>query len=252
MALDVTDLRGFYASSLGKTANHLVCAHLARRWDNLAGLSVLGLGYATPYLDRFRGQALRLLAMMPAEQGVVNWPSEGASASALIDDTMLPLPDSCIDRVLLAHALETAEHPRELLEEVWRVLTPGGRLIVVAPNRSGLWARLDSTPFGHGRPFSRGQLHDLMRETLFSPIYWSEALYTPPLNRAMVLRLAPAIEGVSAKLSLPGAGVIVVEATKQLYRLVGARRARRSFPELAPALTPSLSPRPLGSGRDLR
>jgi SAM-dependent methyltransferase len=252
MALDVTDLRSFYASSLGKTAHQLVCAHLAHRWDNLAGLSILGLGYATPYLDRFRGQALRLLAMMPAEQGVVNWPSDGASASALIDDTMLPLPDSCIDRVLLAHALETAEHPRELLEEIWRVLTPGGRLIVVAPNRSGLWARLDSTPFGHGRPYSRGQLLDLMREALFSPIYWSEALYTPPLNRAMVLRLAPAIEGVSAKLSLPGAGVILVEATKQLYRLVGARRVRRGLPELAPALTPALTPRPLGSGRDLR
>ena len=91
-----------------------------------------------------------------------------------------------------------------------------------------------------------------MRETLFSPIYWGEALYTPPLNRAIVLRLAPAIEGVSAKLSLPGAGVIVVEATKQLYRLVGPRRVRRGLPDLAPALTPALSPRPLSSGRNLR
>ncbi len=117
---------------------------------------------------------------------------------------------------------------------------------MVAPNRSGLWARLDSTPFGHGRPFSRAQLLDLMRETLFSPIYWSEALYAPPLSRAMLLRLAPAIETVSARLSLPGAGVIVAEATKQLYRLVGLRRARRALPELAPAL----APRPLGSGRE--
>jgi SAM-dependent methyltransferase len=249
MALDVTDLRSFYASPLGQTANRLVSAHLAQRWRGLAGLSVLGLGYATPYLDIFAGQALRLLAMMPAEQGVVNWPSEGASASALIDDSMLPLPDSCIDRVLLSHALETAEHPRALLEEVWRVLTPGGRLIVVAPNRSGLWARLDTTPFGHGRPYSRAQLLDLMRQTLFSPIYWSEALYPPPLERAMILRLAPAIERISAKMSLPGAGVIIVEATKQLYRLVGVRRVRRSLPELAPALAPALSPRPFGTGR---
>ncbi len=126
MALDVTDLRTFYASPLGETARRLVCAHLESRWDNLAGLSALGLGYAPPYLDHFRGQPLRLLAMMPAEQGVVNWPAQGPSASALIDDCMLPLPDSCIDRVLLVHALETAEHPRALLEEVWRVLTPGG------------------------------------------------------------------------------------------------------------------------------
>jgi SAM-dependent methyltransferase len=247
MPLDVTDLRSFYASPLGQTSRRLVGAQLTRRWDAVSGLSIVGLGYATPYLELFAGQPLRLLAFMPAEQGVVNWPANGPSASALIDDSMLPLPDACIDRFLLAHGLETAEHPRELLEEIWRVLTPGGRLIVVAPNRSGLWARLDSTPFGHGRPYSRGQLLDLMRQTLFSPIYWSEALYAPPLGRAMLLRLAPMIENISGRLSLPGAGVIVVEATKQLYRLVGARRPRRALPELAPVLTPALAPRPFGS-----
>lgn len=249
MALDVTDLRSFYASPLGETARRFVGAILNRRWDGVAGLSIVGLGYATPYLELFQGRPLRLLAMMPAEQGVVNWPPSGPSASCLIDDSMLPLPDSCVDRILLAHALEIAEHPRELLSEVWRVLTPGGRLIVVAPNRSGLWARLDSTPFGHGRPYSRAQLLDLMRETLFSPIYWSEALYTPPLQRAAWLRLAPAIERISGQLSLPGAGVLVVEATKQLYRLVGVRRSRRGLPELAPALAGALTPRPFGSGR---
>lgn len=249
MSLDVTDLRSFYASPLGETARRLVGAIVLRRWESVTGLSIVGLGYATPYLDLFQGQPMRLLAMMPAEQGVVNWPPSGLSASALIDDAMLPLPDSCVDRMLLAHALENVEHPRELLSEVWRVLTPGGRLIVVAPNRSGLWARLDTTPFGHGAPYSRGQLLELMRETLFSPIYWSEALYTPPLHRAAWLRFAPAIERISGRLSLPGAGVLVVEATKQLYRLVGARRSRRALPELAPALAPAMTPRPFGSGR---
>ncbi len=248
MALDVTDLRSFYASPLGETARRFVGAILTGRWGSVAGLSIAGLGYATPYLEMFGEHPLRLIAMMPAEQGVVNWPASGPSSSTLIDDSMLPLPDSCIDRMLLAHALENAEHPRELLSEIWRVLTPGGRLIVVAPNRSGLWARLDTTPFGHGRPYSRGQLMDLMRESLFSPIYWSEALYTPPFQRAGWLKFAPAVERVSRKLSLPGAGVIVVEATKQLYRLVGARRSRRALPELAPALTPALTPRPLGLG----
>ena len=178
MALDVTDLRSFYGSPLGETARRFVGAILTRRWDSVAGLSIAGLGYATPYLEMFRDHPLRLIAMMPAEQGVVNWPASGPSSSTLIDDSMLPLPDSCIDRMLLAHALENAEHPRELLSEVWRVLTPGGRLIVVAPNRSGLWARLDTTPFGHGRPYSRGQLMDLMREiAVFADLLERRALY---------------------------------------------------------------------------
>jgi SAM-dependent methyltransferase len=249
MPLDVVDLRTFYAAPLGLTARRFLSQIVRRRWDNCAGLSMLGIGYATPYLSQFRDEALRTLAFMPAEQGVVNWPSSGPSAAALVETTALPLPDSCIDRVLIVHALEVSEQPRELLAEAWRILTPGGRLILVAPNRAGLWSRVDTTPFGHGQPYSRGQLRDLMRETLFSPIHWTEALYGAPFARRLLLRLAPALERFGARFSLPGAGVLVVEATKQLYRPVGLRRAQRRVlpipaePVLAPAAPRDISMR---------
>ena len=38
-----------------------------------------------------------------------------------------------------------------------------GKLVIVTPNRRGLWARFEHTPFGTGRPFSRGQLTELLR-----------------------------------------------------------------------------------------
>lgn len=238
MALDVVDLRTFYATPLGDMAGRLVGRLVRERFEACHGLSILGLGYATPYLETYRDEAVRVLAFMPAEQGVVNWPTAGHSASALVDSTAIPLPDSCIDRVLLVHALEITEHPRDLLAEVWRVLTPGGRVVAVAPSRAGVWARLDTTPFGHGQPFSRSQLRDLMRETLFSPTHWAEALYVPPVGRTLYLKLAPALEKLGGYLSLPGAGVLVVEATKQLYRPVGLRRVARKVPELQPVLVP--------------
>jgi SAM-dependent methyltransferase len=238
MALDVVDLRTFYASPLGEVARRLVGRLIRQRFTSCYGQSILGVGYATPYLEIFRSEAMRVLAFMPAEQGVVNWPSCGRSASALVDTVAMPLPDSCIDRVLLIHALEITEHPRELLAEVWRILTPGGRVIAVTPSRAGLWARLDTTPFGHGQPFSRSQLRDLMRETLFSPTHWDEALYVPPFGRQLLLRAAPAFEQLGAKLSLPGAGVLVVEATKQLYRPVGLRRLEKRHAPLKPAMLP--------------
>ena len=246
MALDIVDLRTFYASPLGEVARRLVGRILRRRFEACHGLTMLGLGYATPFLEVYRGEALRTMAFMPAEQGVVNWPQNGRSASALVDVTTLPLPDSCVDRVLLIHALEIAEHPRELLSEVWRVLTPGGRVIAVAPSRSGLWARLDTTPFGHGQPYSRSQLRELMRETLFSPTHWSEALYVPPFGRGLFLGSAPAFERIGARLALPGAGVLIVEATKQLYRPVGLRRLAR---RIAPSMNPVLVPQPMGARR---
>lgn len=241
MAVDVVDLRSFYATPLGRVAQRFIGDVLRERWTNVSGLSVLGVGYATPWLDTFRDKAVRVIAVMPAEQGVVNWPVEGGvSSTALVDATMMPLPDSCVDRLLIVHALENSDAPHDLLAEIWRILTPGGRMILVAPNRRSVWARMDTTPFGQGQPYSRGQLRALLREALFSPIHEAEALYGPPFARPAFLRLASAFEKVGARLALPGAGVHVIEATKQVYRLVGARKAtRRALPQMEPALAPT-------------
>jgi SAM-dependent methyltransferase len=238
MSVDVTDLRAFYASPLGTVARRLVNRVIDRLWGPVPGLRVLGLGYATPYLGTLRPVAERTLAFMPAFQGVVNWPASGLSSSALVDPLAMPLPDASIDRVLVVHALESVESPSELLHEIWRILTPGGRIIVVAPNRRGLWARMDTTPFGHGQPYSRSQLRSLMRQTLFSPEAWAETLYVPPLHSWVLLRTAVAWERAGVTLSLPFAGLHIVEATKQLYRPVAVRAARRA-PRLAPVLVPS-------------
>jgi SAM-dependent methyltransferase len=237
MSIDVIDLRSFYASPLGAVARRFVGGAIDKQWPSCVGQSVLGIGYATPYIETLRKDTVRTLAFMPAEQGVVNWPSSGPSASALVDVTALPLPDSCIDRVLIVHALEMADQPHELMSEVWRVLAPGGRMILVAPNRAGVWARFDSTPFGHGRPYSASQLRSLLRDTLFSPVYWGDALYAPPFTRPYLLRSAPVFEAIGRKMSLPWAGVHIIEATKQLYRpsLAGRSAHRRAF-RLQPAI----------------
>jgi SAM-dependent methyltransferase len=224
MPIDVTDLRSFYSSSLGEVARRAVHKIVRQRFSNCSGYSILGVGYATPYLDVFREEAVRVLAFMPAEQGVMNWPLSGVSSSALVETTAIPLPNSCIDRALVVHALEITDHPHQLLSEIWRILTPGGRVIVAVPSRSGLWARLDRTPFGHGRPYSRIQLGELLRNALFSPEYWTEALYIPPFQHRTLLHGAKFAEEIGAALSLPWGGVLMVEATKLLYLPVGARR----------------------------
>jgi hypothetical protein len=128
----------------------------------------------------------------------------------------------------------------------WRVLAAGGRLLAVVPNRRGLWARMDTTPFGHGRPYSRTQINQLLRETWFTPTGWSEALYVPPMARGWFLRSAVAWERTGATLSAPFAGVHLVEATKQVYRAIPARREKR---RLVPALEPVLAPSPGGAVR---
>ena len=237
MSVDVTDLRAFYASALGSVARRLVQRAIGQFWGEMGGLSLLGLGYAAPYMTALDGSERRL-AFMPAAQGVVNWPDRGLSASALVDPLMMPLEDSSLDRVLLVHALEIVESPSELLHEVWRILKPGGRLILVCPNRRGLWARMDTTPFGQGQPFSRSQVRKLMRQAQLAPESWAEILYVPPLGNRLLLSSAIAWERLGVGLSLPFAGLHVVEATKLLHRPIPVRerrRARRFSPALVPA-----------------
>jgi SAM-dependent methyltransferase len=239
--MDVVDLRNFYAQRLGTVARRFIGRGIRARWTDTSTLRVLGIGYATPYLGLFREEAERCLALMPAPQGVVRWPSTRPALAALVEEDELPLTDSAVDRVLLIHALEMSPDPAELLREIWRVLAPGGRLLAVVPNRRGLWARMDTTPFGQGRPYSRSQITQLLRGTWFTPTGWGEALYVPPIGRAWFLRSAVAWERTGATLSAPFAGVHIVEATKQVYRAIPARRERR---RLVPALKPVLAPAP--------
>jgi SAM-dependent methyltransferase len=241
MSIDVVDLRTFYAQRLGTVARHFIGRGIRKHWSETQGLRLLGIGYAGPYLGLFREEAERCLAFMPAAQGVVKWPTVRPTLSALVDEMELPLPDAAVDRVLLVHALEMSQNATALLREIWRVLASGGQLLAVVPNRRGLWARMDTTPFGHGRPYSRPQITHLMREAWFTPVAWSEALYVPPIERGWFLRSAVAWERTGATISAPFAGVHIVEATKQVYRAIPARREKR---KLVPALNPALAPAP--------
>jgi SAM-dependent methyltransferase len=165
--MDVVDLRHFYGGGLGKVARRLVGRTIKTCWQDTAGMRVLGIGYAPPYLGLFREDAERCLAFMPAAQGAIKWPSERPALAALVDEWDFPLNDGAVDRVLLVHSLEVSRDVSALLRETWRVLAPGGRLLCVIPNRRGLWARMDTTPFGQGRPYSRLQIMHLLRETLY-------------------------------------------------------------------------------------
>jgi SAM-dependent methyltransferase len=217
MSTDVIDLRDFYDSSLGQTARRMIRRRIRAIWPDSHNLSVLGLGFSTPYLRAFREETERVIAVMPSSLGVLPWPPEGPGLVCLADETDLPLPDRSIDRVLLVHALESTEQVRATLREIWRVLADSGRLLVVAPNRRGIWARLDRTPFGQGRPYTPSQLSRLLRDNMYTPLQSSSALFMPPFQSRFVVRSAPAWEQVGERWFPTFAGVLMVEAAKQIY-----------------------------------
>lgn len=231
MSVDIVELMRFYDSPLGAAAGRLLGHMIGEIWgdarDGLRCQRLLGIGYAVPYLAQIGGACERKLAFMPPGQGVHHWPDPCLSASAMADPLLMPLPDASIDRVLVVHAMETARDPAELLDEIARILTPTGRVILVCPNRRGLWARRDSTPFGHGQPFSRKQIRQLLNGTQLEASAWREALYIPPLANRLVLRSAATWEGIGRRLALPFPGLHLVEATKRLHRPIAIRAQRR-------------------------
>lgn len=246
MYADVLDLREFYEGSMGQVARRMIRRRLRELWPNTCGMVVAGIGYATPYLRPFREDADRVMAFMPASQGAVFWPREGPGLVALADEAELPVPDCSVDRVLLIHGLEGTEQLRPMMREIWRILAGGGRLIAVVPNRRGLWARADWTPFGHGFPYSQTQLKQVMRDSLFVPERTAQALFIPPLRSRFSLAWAPAWEEIGNRWFKAFAGVNMIEASKQIFAGV-ARRVRDAPRRIAALPIPSANSLPRGA-----
>jgi len=233
---DVLDLNDFYRSSTGQMAVRLLRSRLREVWPNVRGETVLGLGYATPFLRPFMEEAARTLAFMPAQQGVTRWPREGRNLTALVDENDLPLPDRSVDRVLLVHAVECSEQLRPFLREIWRVMADGGRLIVVVPTRAGLWSQLDRSPFYQGHPYSPGQVASLLRANMFAPMRQTRALFMPPTKSRLMLRMAPAVERFGQRWLGRFAGLSVIESGKQLYAGIAERSAPPEMAVVRPKL----------------
>lgn len=235
--MDVVALREFYSSRLGQATEASVTASISTMWQHSQGERFMGLGYPVPWLDRFSGDCERTICLMPASQGALQWPSSDHITTGLTYDDELPLRDASIDRILMVHFLEHAENADECMAEAFRVLSPGGVLMIVVPNRSGLWARFEHTPFGTGKPYSKRQLNRLLRANKFTPDVWSDALHFAPSSRDFMLKFRRGIERFGRKLVPAFAGAICVSASKQLYQgiPVTTRAKRRvAVPVFAP------------------
>jgi SAM-dependent methyltransferase len=218
MHLDVLDLRNFYyRTQLGRVAQRAIRDQVVALWPPLAGQTVVGYGFAAPLLRPYLAQARRVIALMPGPQGVMPWPAGAANVSVLCDELHWPLATGFADRLVMMHGLETATNPDQVMDEAHRILGPGGRLLAIVPNRAGLWTRGDSTPFGHGRPYSGGQLEAQLKRHGFTPERGQTTLFAPPSDSKFWLQTANFWEGFGRALPWLAGGVLMIEASKQTY-----------------------------------
>ena len=227
MRQSVQKLEQFYASRLGTTVQAMVSRRLHSLWPDLKDGDVLGYGYAPPYLQGYQDSAHSIIYAMPEDQGVARKMSERGNASVLTPDHYLPFAPGVFDKVLVVHGLEETPRLLALLAELWRVMKPEGRIVIIAANRAGLWARSDKTPFGAGRPFSRTQLSSALKSSGFVPLVRSGALYGPPIGKLSGPRMADGFEKFGETVWPGFSGLVLVEAVKRLYAGDGHRQKKR-------------------------
>ncbi len=212
---------GFYTTPRGQIAAGILGRAIRGHWPDLRGFDVLGVGYPVPLLQLAKAEAApyRCLAAVTAQHALTDLsPMQGAVCAAHAEH--LPFPDLAFDRILLVHGVEPSGSPERLLREAWRLLRDDGRLLVVAANRTGLWAHAESTPFGQGQPYSQGQVDRLLVRSMFRPERHSRALFVPPANWRFLLRTHALWEHAGRALLPQLAGVLLTEAVKDAYAAV--------------------------------
>ena len=213
------DLKSFYNSKVGRVVRRTLQRRIRSFWPDVSTMRVMGCGYASPYLRGFMGEAERVFAVMPAGQGAHHWPqtTDEKNLVCLSEEAELPFENNSIDRIILVHSLEFAELLQPNLQEIWRVLKANGRVLVIVPNRAGLWARADWSPFGQGAPYSVSQVCYYLRDNSFSHERTEEALFMPPAQEGILLKSAGLFERAGPYIMPFVAGVHMVEASKQVF-----------------------------------
>ena len=223
MHLDVVELRNFYyRTGLGRAAQRAIRDAMLRLWPEAQGQTVAGYGFAAPLLRPYLADARRVIALMPGQQGVMPWPAGMPNVSVLCEETLWPIQTGHVDKLVVLHGLETSDQTAAVLEECWRVLGPGGKALFIVPNRAGMWARREGTPFSVGRPFSASQLESQLKSQRFVPERHVAALFQPPSHKRFWLRSGPMWEKAGRRVPLmQTGGVVMVEASKQVYAPTG-------------------------------
>ncbi len=215
---DVEKFQYFYQTPLGCVTQRLIMERLQTVAGSSKGLRLLGIGYTLPYLGHYLKGSEYTISFMPASQGVVHWPHPEKNLCILGYETMLPFQDAVFDQIFMVHSVEYANYLEQILREVWRILAPNGRLIIIVPNRQSIWSKLEFTPFGHGKPYSKKQLTRQLNMSMFQRVMSYNALFMPPTKIRFFHKFADFFEKAGSLLCPLIGGVIVMDVEKEVFR----------------------------------
>jgi len=141
-------------------------------------------------LDTNPAELREVAAMFAAMRAAGEAPPGAAAGTAVGDATAVPFADGCFDRVIAAEILEHILDDQRAMNELARVLKPGGQAAVTVPSflpERICWAMSEdyhNTPGGHVRIYTRVELEAKLKRSgltvgahhhahaLHSPYWW--------------------------------------------------------------------------------
>ena len=230
MLYDVGKMDAFYNGTLGQMVSKSLSNELSKLWSPTNTTSNIVVGFP---LDFFPSDVI-CPVLMPTEIGRMPLEYENSVYSVLIDSKSWPLESDTVDYIFITHALEFIPDQQNFLLEAKRVLKSAGKLILMVPHRGGLWSKADATPFGHGTPFSKGQIFKILKNSGLSPEKCIRSLFLPPFADKLPKALSDQIEIIGEHLLQLLGGVLIVEATKMVYAEPRKNRATQKKSSFAP------------------
>lgn len=232
MYKDVSKLQEFYSTVRGKVVARTIRKKISKMWKSAEGDRVVGFGFASPYISSFINQgAENYISLIPREylgdDNVNN--TINNIPIAVCTDNVWPIESNSVNRVVIVHSLYSERLLSEVLDEAWRVLVAEGRLMIIVPNRSGVWARIDNNPFGDGSPYSMSQIRDILSENNFNPEREERALFFPPAESRFILATTPVWENLGYNLYNALGGVNIIEANKRVYAKKGRYNLKKEM-----------------------
>ena len=216
---NINKLEIFYSSLLGRHCKILINNQLNNFLPNTKGMNILGIGYTFPFIKKLRSESKSLFIFSTNDVINYNLTSIKNKFSCIIDEKKIPISDLHFDRIIICHSLEFIANIENFLQEVWRILNGEGKIIILIPNRLGFWARDEKNPFGHGQPFSKSQIINLLNQNKFEITKIKFSLYIPPNYNDLILKYAKNNDIFFSKWFFGFGGVLIVEAKKQIYGL---------------------------------
>ena len=134
----------------------------------------------------------------------------GQRSVRLAPASSLPYPDRSFDLVTLLDVIEHVEDDQVVLDEAWRVLVPGGRLLVTVPAYMWMWGPHDLIAH-HYRRYTGGRLLESLVRADFVPTrstYFNTLLFPPIAAIRLGRRVIPGPDHEASDFELNQPGLL--------------------------------------------